>query len=250
MMRSTKLILACLAIGAISVTPALAQEGHPLKGSWLGDWGPSRTDRNPVFIHMDWDGKSVTGMINPGTDNIPLQNVQLIPPPPAPAAAGGGGRGGGGGGQRGGGGGGGQAGAAGAAPAAGAQPGGGGGARGGGGAQAGAAPAAGAQPGGGGGARGGGGAQAGAAPAAGAQPGGGGGQRGGGGGGGGQAAAPAPAPIQDWMVHMEATTKDRSGQQVRYIIDGKIENLGLYNRSIVGSWSHGNVKGDFKIQRQ
>ena len=33
-------------------------------------------------------------------------------------------------------------------------------------------------------------------------------------------------------------------------VDGKIENLGLYNRVIVGTWSQDNVKGDFRIQRQ
>ena len=233
-MRPTRLLMACLAIGAISIAPLLGQEGHPLKGSWLGDWGPSKADRNQVFILMDWDGKAITGMINPGTDNIPLAVASLIPPPPPPPAPAGGGRGG----NRGGGGG--AAGAGGnAAPAAGAQ--GGGGNRGGGGA---AAPAAGAQA--GGGNRGGGGA---AAPAAGAQAGG--GNRGGGGAqGGGAGAAATPAPPQDWLVHLEANAKDRAGNTVRYIIDGKIENLGLYNRSIAGTWSHGNVKGDFRIQRQ
>jgi len=35
-----------------------------------------------------------------------------------------------------------------------------------------------------------------------------------------------------------------------YVVDGHIENLGLYNRSIVGTWNHDNVKGDFKITRQ
>jgi hypothetical protein len=57
-------------------------------------------------------------------------------------------------------------------------------------------------------------------------------------------------PPQDWLVHLEANAKDRAGNTIRYIIDGKIENLGLYNRSITGTWSHGNVKGDFRIQRQ
>jgi hypothetical protein len=221
-MRPTKMVLACLAICAVVAIPVLAQEGHPLKGSWLGDWGPSKTERNQIFIVMDWDGKAVTGMLNPGTDNIPLRNAQLIAPPPRPAAPAGGGGGGRGGG-------------AGAAPAAG------GGA------------AAGAQ---GGGGRGGGGA--GAAPAgggAGAAGGQGAGGRGGGGAGlgtqiGGPGTAAPPPPPQDWLVHFEADAKDKAGNAVRYIVDGKIENLGLYNRSIVGTWTAGTVKGDFRLQRQ
>ena len=31
-------LLGCLAF----VLPVFAQEGHPLKGTWLGDWGPNR----------------------------------------------------------------------------------------------------------------------------------------------------------------------------------------------------------------
>jgi len=53
-----------------------------------------------------------------------------------------------------------------------------------------------------------------------------------------------------WVVHFEADVKNAAGQTVTYVVDGKIENLGLSNRSIVGTWSHGNVKGDFRIQRQ
>ena len=71
---------------------ALAQEGYPLKGSWLGDYGPNKTTRTQVFLVMDWDGKSISGMINPGTDNIPIKNATLTPPtPPPPGPRGGGG---------------------------------------------------------------------------------------------------------------------------------------------------------------
>jgi hypothetical protein len=33
------------------------------------------------------------------------------------------------------------------------------------------------------------------------------------------------------------------------VIDGKIENLGSYNRSITGTWTENSVKGDFKVTR-
>ncbi len=68
---------------------------------------------------------------------------------------------------------------------------------------------------------------------------------------------PGAIPIQKaslepkgWIVHFEVDAKNAAGQTVHYVVDGHIENLGLYNRSIVGTWSHDNVKGDFKITRQ
>ena len=180
-------LLSCLVIGA----PLLAQEGHPLKGSWLGDWGPNRTQRTQAFIILDWDGKNITGTINPGPDAIPIQKATLelqqpAPPPGTPAQT---------------------------APARG-----------------GTAPTQGAP-----GGRGGGGQAGGAAVGQGGQQ----------GGRGGGAQAPPP-PLANWLVHLEADAKDRT----HIVIDGKIENLGLYNRSLVGTWTQGNVKGDFKLTRQ
>ena len=67
--------LACLAPDA----PAAAQEGHPLKGSWLGTWGPSNAHDTDIVVVLDWDGKSITGTINPGTDNMPVRNATLDP---------------------------------------------------------------------------------------------------------------------------------------------------------------------------
>ena len=46
-------------------------------------------------------------------------------------------------------------------------------------------------------------------------------------------------------MHLEA----QSGG-TKYVIDGKIENLGSLSRSIVGTWTQGNQKGDFKITKQ
>ena len=54
----------------------------------------------------------------------------------------------------------------------------------------------------------------------------------------------------DWSVHIEADGKDAQGRAVAYVIDGKIDDLGTYNRSIVGTWNAGGVKGDFSITRQ
>ena len=133
-MRSKILALFILLASLMTAGAVLAQEGHPLKGSWIGDWGPNSNDRNPITIVMDWDGKQITGMVNPGPGAVQIQKATLDP--------------------------------------------------------------------------------------------------------------------KGWLVHFEVDAKNAAGQPVHYVVDGKIENLGLYNRSIVGSWGHDNVKGDFKITRQ
>ena len=62
---------------AVFSTQAVAQEGHPLVGTWQGDWGPSAEDRNFLTIIMTWDGKAITGLVNPGPDSSQLQAVKL-----------------------------------------------------------------------------------------------------------------------------------------------------------------------------
>lgn len=67
--------LAACVMGA----PARAQEGHPLKGSWIGTWGPSKVHSNDLLVIMSWDGKTISGTINPGTDDIAIKNATLNP---------------------------------------------------------------------------------------------------------------------------------------------------------------------------
>jgi hypothetical protein len=64
---------------AFLVNVAVAQEGHPLKGSWIGEWTGNKALGEFVLIVMDWNGKEVTGMINPGTDNLKIDSVDLDP---------------------------------------------------------------------------------------------------------------------------------------------------------------------------
>ena len=54
------------------VVPALAQEGHPLSGTWRGNWGPTPRQRTDVTLVLDWDGKNINGLINPGPEGIKL----------------------------------------------------------------------------------------------------------------------------------------------------------------------------------
>jgi hypothetical protein len=59
--------------------PGAAQEGHPLKGSWIGEWAGNEIHSDFVLIVLDWDGRNITGMINPGTDNIEITGAELDP---------------------------------------------------------------------------------------------------------------------------------------------------------------------------
>ena len=126
---SAIVVSACLAAGAT----ATAQFGHPLKGTWLGDWGQTRGSRTHVVMEIQWDGKVLTGTLNPGPGGVKLQTVTVDP--------------------------------------------------------------------------------------------------------------------TTWAVHLEGQGKDTSGAAVRYVIDGKLENLGAYARFMAGTWTEGAKKGDFKVTR-
>jgi hypothetical protein len=67
------------AVFLLLIIPAFAQEGHPLSGTWHGDWGPTPTHRNDVTLVLDWDGKNINGLINPGPDSIKLSTATLDP---------------------------------------------------------------------------------------------------------------------------------------------------------------------------
>src|SRR3954468_17156604 len=67
--------VACLGI-AVS---AFAQFGHPLSGTWSGDWGPSKDKRERLLIEMHYNGKQVTGTVDPGPNAAPLKTVTVIP---------------------------------------------------------------------------------------------------------------------------------------------------------------------------
>ena len=68
----TGILLALASVGS-------AQEGHPLKGSWIGVWEGNQVHDEFVLIVLDWDGRNITGTINPGTDNIEITDAELDP---------------------------------------------------------------------------------------------------------------------------------------------------------------------------
>ena len=61
----------------VASTVLVAQEGHPLVGSWHGDRGAGGQRRTDVTLVMDWDGEHLTGVVNPGFDPMALQNARL-----------------------------------------------------------------------------------------------------------------------------------------------------------------------------
>ena len=73
------LVFVLAAVVMLAAPAAFAQEGHPLKGSWLGTWSGNRILGDDVLLVMTWDGKNITGDINPGTDNIKIKNATLNP---------------------------------------------------------------------------------------------------------------------------------------------------------------------------
>jgi hypothetical protein len=122
-------VLVVLAVAA----SASAQFGHPLKGSWSGDWGTNNSNRQHVVLNLNWDGKAISGVINPGANAVTLTTATLDP--------------------------------------------------------------------------------------------------------------------STWMVHFVGDGKDKTGATVHYVIDGKVENLGAFQRFITGTWTQGSEKGTFKITR-
>jgi hypothetical protein len=127
-MRSCASLVVLVALLAL---PLLAQEGHPLVGTWRGTWGPSTEERHDVTFVMEYDGKTVTGIINPGFESMRLSKVTLDP--------------------------------------------------------------------------------------------------------------------ASWTVRFETEAKDKSGKAIPVVIDAKFEDITNRHRSLVGTWTQGTTKGDFKI---
>ena len=55
----------------------VAQEGHPLTGTWYGDFGMTAAKRNDLTVILNWDGKAASGIINPGPDTLKIKVATL-----------------------------------------------------------------------------------------------------------------------------------------------------------------------------
>src|SRR5262245_21633120 len=77
-MRLKTVCLVCvLALFAVAAAARVLPAADPLTGSWSGDWGPSPTHRNPVTVELKWDGKMLSGNVNPGPNAIALQKCSF-----------------------------------------------------------------------------------------------------------------------------------------------------------------------------
>lgn len=77
-MRSGTLRIVTLAVSLLAL-PALAaaQFGHPLKGQWSGEAGAGGNTTR-LLLDIEWDGKQLTGSINPGADTAgEIKNVTI-----------------------------------------------------------------------------------------------------------------------------------------------------------------------------
>ncbi len=110
-----------------------AQEGHPLNGTWHGEWKGSGSARGNVVLVLHWDAKNITGVVNPGPNRMNVKAATLDP--------------------------------------------------------------------------------------------------------------------ATWTLHLEAEGKDKSGAAQNVVIDGKLDNLGSYNRTLTGTWTQNGVKGEMKASR-
>jgi len=77
-MRKTTCYSICFFGWVFLLTALLAAQGSdPLTGTWSGDWGPSARDRNDVTVEFKWDGKALSGVVNPGPNAVSLQKTSF-----------------------------------------------------------------------------------------------------------------------------------------------------------------------------
>ncbi len=53
--------------------PLSAQEGHPLSGTWQGEWGNNQF----LTLILTWDGNKISGISNPGPATMEVGEVTL-----------------------------------------------------------------------------------------------------------------------------------------------------------------------------
>ncbi len=74
MRTSRRAWLLAAASAVLAPVGALAQFGHPMKGQWSG----TRTvagQESRVLLNLEWDGKAMTGVINPGPNAATVKSV-------------------------------------------------------------------------------------------------------------------------------------------------------------------------------
>lgn len=73
-----KFLWVCSFLVILALTmSAIAQEGRPMTGTWYGDFGMTAAKRNDLTVIMNWDGKAVSGIINPGPETQKIKIATL-----------------------------------------------------------------------------------------------------------------------------------------------------------------------------
>jgi hypothetical protein len=157
-MRSVRLVFLIAVVVTVAVS-AVAQEGHPLTGTWYGDFGTTAAKRNDLTVVLKWDGATATGMVNPGPNAVPIKAARLDTKLGNP------------------------------------------------------------------------------------------GQRGTQAQDGKPAVAAIPPTPPTFTVHFEVDARNKAGGMDHFIFDGKLENPVAGNRSIVGTWTCGSQRGEFRLRR-
>jgi hypothetical protein len=64
------------ALATLVALPGLAdaQFGHPLKGQWSGE-RTVKGEPQRLLLNLDWDGKEITGVVNPGPNASTVKSV-------------------------------------------------------------------------------------------------------------------------------------------------------------------------------
>lgn len=75
-MKSARLFF-LLAVVLTLTCSAVAQEGHPLTGTWYGDFGMTPTQRHDLTVVMKWDGQATSGIVNPGPNAATIKTATL-----------------------------------------------------------------------------------------------------------------------------------------------------------------------------
>jgi hypothetical protein len=78
-MVNTKTLRCAVAVVVATLTFAgsiRAQEGHPMTGTWYGEYGTGAAKKDITLV-MKWDGSKVSGLVNPGPGATPITSVTL-----------------------------------------------------------------------------------------------------------------------------------------------------------------------------
>jgi hypothetical protein len=68
-----------LALVLLGASVAVAQEGFPLDGTWRGERAGAGKVPETIVMVLQWDGRTIAGVINPGPSAIQIADAQLIP---------------------------------------------------------------------------------------------------------------------------------------------------------------------------